>query len=52
MKKKYWYMTEITECVLCGHTDTVKYRVYDRPRPKNRGDRMKYDQKACSIHFI
>jgi len=45
-------MTEITECVICGKTDKVRYRVYDRPRPENRGDRIKYNQNACAIHFI
>jgi len=50
--KKYWYMTEITECVLCGKTTNVKYRVYDTPRPDNRADRMIYRQEACSTHFI
>jgi hypothetical protein len=51
-KKKYWYMTEITECVLCGRETKIKYRVYNKPRPSNRADRMIYKQDACAIHFM
>ena len=51
-KNKYWYFTEITECVLCGKETIVKYRVYDKPRPDDRGDRMVYKQDVCAIHFI
>lgn len=51
-KKKYWYMTELTICVICGHEKRVRYRVYDKPRPKDRIDRMIIRDDACAIHFI
>lgn len=47
MKRKYWYITEITECVLCGCGKKHRYRVYEKP--KNSIDYVNF---ACSTHFI
>jgi hypothetical protein len=49
--KKYWYFTEITECVLCGCGDSVKFRKPGK-KPKNPNKRYSYKQTACSEHFI
>jgi Zn ribbon nucleic-acid-binding protein len=48
-KKKYWYKTEITECVLCGYTTKDRFRVYDEPKPE---DTIFWKDDACSTHFI
>ena len=48
-KKKYWYKTEITECVLCGYTTKEKFRVYDKPKPEFTITLM---QNACGEHFM
>lgn len=47
MKKKYWYVTEIEFCVLCGREKKTKYRVYIKPKNK-----IKTKEHACSEHFI
>lgn len=51
-KSGYWYMTYTDECVLCGRGETVKYRVYDRPKPEDIADRYEYSQYACGSHFL
>lgn len=47
VKRRYWYRTEISECVLCGKQKTYKGRVYNE---KDKG--VSYDQFACDIHFM
>lgn len=46
--KKYWYVTEVTACVLCGREKRYRYRVYTKPKPQ---DKIKYDEDACGEHF-
>ena len=31
-KKKYWYVTYIDECPVCGSGDTYRERVYEKPK--------------------
>lgn len=45
--KKYYYITEIEECVLCGKEKKRRYRV--NKKPKNSID---FKQFACETHFI
>jgi len=40
-KQKYWYMTQIESCPVCGEENIFKYRVYGE-KPENRADRIKY----------
>lgn len=50
--RKCWYMIYISECPLCGRTDTVRERQYNK-RPKKPDMRYVYSQNsACSDHFI
>jgi Zn ribbon nucleic-acid-binding protein len=49
-KRKYWYKTEIVECVLCGHEQKIKYRMYTK-KPKDFSKRVIYIQSACIHHF-
>lgn len=51
-KSGYWYMHHTEECVLCGAGENYKYRVYDRPKPKDIRDRYEYIEYACHCHFI
>lgn len=46
-KKKYWYVTEIYACVLCGHEKKHKYRVYEKPINK-----IIWHDDVCATHFI
>lgn len=48
-KAKYWYRTDVYECVLCGHEKKYRYRVYDKPKPENT---TFWQQDACPTHFI
>jgi len=48
----YWYLTTIYECVLCGHETKYRERIYDRPKPRDRSDRIIYRQDACHGHFL
>lgn len=46
MKKPYrgyWYMFVTRYCEVCGRSETYKYRVYDKPKPKNPWDRRKME---------
>lgn len=46
LKIKYWYVTEIYACVLCGREIKSKYRVYIKP------DRsIIWHDDACHNHF-
>ncbi len=51
-KGTYWYMFYCDECVLCGHEESGKYRIYDRPKPTKTADRYDYTEHACAIHFM
>jgi Zn ribbon nucleic-acid-binding protein len=48
---KYWYKFYTVECVLCGHTDKWKERIYDKP-PEKKEERYSYKQEACPEHFL
>ena len=48
---KYWYFIYTKECVLCGKTDTYRERRYT-PKPETPELRYKYEQDACSRHFM
>ena len=50
-KQSYWYKTEIEYCVLCGIEHKDRYRVYDKPKPKDPGKRIEVKEFACGIHF-
>ncbi len=47
----YWYRFSITECVLCGATETLKERQYT-PKPNDPAERYDYSQYACWSHFL
>ncbi len=50
-KKGYWYEFFYEDCVLCGRSTTEKYRVYDRPKPKDYNERHHFKEVACWGHF-
>ena len=50
-KLPYWYDIKIEYCVICGAETVWKHRKYT-PRPKERKDRVKFTETACSNHFI
>jgi len=45
--KKYYYITEIEECVLCGKEKSSRYRVKEKPKSS-----ILIKQYACDEHFI
>jgi hypothetical protein len=47
MKKEYWYKFFIEECPVCGRSSEWKERIYDKPRPKKKEDRYKFNQTWC-----
>lgn len=51
VRRRHWYLTTTTECVLCGRGEQYRERQYGR-RPKNPMRRYVYEQFACSIHFM
>jgi hypothetical protein len=54
MKKeiKYWYLTTVSECVLCGAFRKERERVKDKLKPGDWNERNVFKQFACEIHFI
>jgi hypothetical protein len=48
-KNKYWYVTQVIECVLCGRQKKYKWRVYKNP---SLYDKLIYEQDACGEHFM
>lgn len=46
-KQKYYYRTEVTECVLCGREKKSRERVNEKEKSGT-----KYNQDACPQHFI
>lgn len=46
-KQKYWYIKDVSECVICGKEKIYRYRVYTKPI-----ESLIWRQDACSIHFI
>jgi hypothetical protein len=48
-KRKYYYMEEVTSCVLCGREKRYRWRVYEKPEPHLR---VKWNEDACCTHFI
>lgn len=49
LHKKYWYIFQIIECVLCGRQKKSKWRVYSKPSLE---EKVIFDQDACPEHFI
>jgi len=47
----HWYFISITECVLCGNTEEIRERRFDK-RPEKWEDRHEYNQTACWSHFL
>lgn len=50
-KRKYWYHTTITECVLCGSGEKIRQRRYGK-KPKDGRKRFDFQQFACDCHFM
>jgi len=48
MAAKYWYVTEIKSCVLCGVETINKHRVFEKP---NNQERIKWQDTGCHTHF-
>jgi hypothetical protein len=48
-KRKYYYIEEITSCVLCGREKRYRQRVYEKPEPQLR---VTWKEDACCTHFI
>ena len=48
-KRKYYYIEEITSCVICGREKRYRQRVYEKPEPHLR---VNWKEDACSTHFI
>lgn len=47
--KLYWYKIYIEECVLCGHTEETRERIYGKKPKKGTHE---FSQSACSGHFL
>lgn len=47
--QRYWYVTEIATCVLCGREKKNRHRVYKEPE---RAGRTLFIEDACQEHFI
>lgn len=48
---KHWYYFVYRECVLCGASESYKYRRYDE-RPDDWWERHSYEQFVCWGHFL
>jgi hypothetical protein len=46
-KRKYWYVTDVYTCVLCGRVKRYKQRVYNESEKET-----KYIDEACGEHFM
>jgi len=46
-KQKYWYVTDIYCCVLCGYEKKYRYRVYEKPEFK-----INWHDDVCAEHFM
>lgn len=46
-KQKYWYVTDVYACVLCGGESKYKHRVYVKPVMS-----INWSDTACDYHFI
>ena len=44
---KYWYATDVYTCVLCGHEEKYKGKVYNKEEAGTR-----YFDEACGTHFM
>lgn len=47
----YWYKIYQVECVLCGHSDEWRERMFT-PKPEDAKERYDYRQDACPEHFL
>lgn len=48
-KQKYWYITTIKVCVICGKERKMRERVYEKPANEERLDII---DTACEKHFF
>lgn len=48
-KQKYWYVTEVNCCVVCGCETREKHRVHEKPKPQEKNVWRDF---ACWTHFI
>ena len=46
-KPKYWYLTEVEYCVLCGRERKSRERVYDKEKSGTV-----FTEFACGNHFM
>ena len=49
--KGCWYHTTWIDCVLCGHSETIRERRWGR-KPKNPRKRYEQIETACGSHFV
>jgi len=47
---KYWYLTTIMECILCGGGNSYRQRSFT-PRPEAWAARHEHIDFACDGHF-
>jgi len=48
---KYWYLTRVYACVLCGAENRSRERVYG-PKPEDPNERLIWNDTACPQHFF
>ena len=48
---RYWYVTHVTECVLCGRSEIYRQRRYD-DRPPDPVNRYVFEQFVCPEHLL
>ena len=49
--KPHWYKKTVYYCVLCGHEDVYRERMYT-PRPEEYHQRIDVHETACPQHFF
>lgn len=48
---KYWYLLHYEDCPVCGKFLNWRERVYDRPKPDDKKDRIKYSYLNCYCYL-
>jgi hypothetical protein len=49
--RAHWYKISTWYCVLCGHEDTYRERMFT-PRPEDHNQRRTLHETACGHHFL
>ena len=49
--KGCWYHVTYRDCVLCGWSETIRERRWDK-KPEDPAERYEYIETACSTHFL